>query len=190
MGQHFVWFSSGLRNDLKNITEQIEIALHSLHAQQREGLGLSDKISILDEFTQETVPFAKVGAVTEESPAAKAVNEITFCDLVVIHFLMFIFHSLQGLKSDDLVLAFGTLRIKNFTSLQDVARIVQHSVDKEVPLVVRRSSKLFPLTLTPRHWSGKGLLGCVLLPIDNPDRWFADWITNTNSISHFSCPSF
>ena len=69
---------AGLRNDLRQITEQIETALHSLHAQQREGLGLSDKISILEEFTQETVPFAKIGAVTEASPAAKAVNKTTF----------------------------------------------------------------------------------------------------------------
>ncbi len=62
--------------------------MHSLHAQQREGLGLSDKISILEEFTQETVPFAKIGAVTEGSPAAKAVNTITFYSkqIVLIEF--------------------------------------------------------------------------------------------------------
>ena len=64
----------GLQNDLRQITKQIESALHSLHAQQREGLGISyEAQSFLVEFQEDTVPFAKVGAVTEGSPAAKAV---------------------------------------------------------------------------------------------------------------------
>ena len=67
-----------MRNDLKSLTEKIEDSIHSLHAQQREGLGLTDKISIFQEFNLETVPFAKIGPVTESSPAAKAVNKFIF----------------------------------------------------------------------------------------------------------------
>ena len=77
---------------------------------------------------------------------------------------------MQGLKSEDLVLGFGTLRANNFSGLQDVAQIVQHSVDREIMVCVKRNERLLPLSLIPKVWSGKGLLGCVLLPIDNVDR--------------------
>lgn len=65
----------GLQNDLKNLTKQIENALHDLHAQQREGLGLTDNsTSFLKEFEEETIPFAKIGTVSDGSPAGKAVR--------------------------------------------------------------------------------------------------------------------
>lgn len=71
--------TAGLRNDLKNITSQIETVLHDLHGQQREGLGLQDnKSSFLNEYDEHTAPFAKVGAVSEGSPAEKAVSQTGF----------------------------------------------------------------------------------------------------------------
>lgn len=157
---------SGLRNDLKKITQQIEEALHNLHSQQREGLGLpEDKPSILSEFDENSIPFAKIGTVTDGSPADKAVSYKKFAtfyrDLIML---------LQGLKVDDLILGFGSLRPDNFTNLQDIAKVVQHSVDREIPLCVKRSNRLFPLTLVPKAWDGRGLLGCVLLPYDTLDR--------------------
>ena len=57
------------------MTKQIEDSLHNLHQQQREGLGLLNNISsLLTEFDEGTIPFAKIGAVTEGSPADKAVS--------------------------------------------------------------------------------------------------------------------
>lgn len=59
---------------MKSVTDQIEEAICNLHSQQREGLGLSEnKSSILDEFDETSIPFAKIGTVTEGSPADKAV---------------------------------------------------------------------------------------------------------------------
>lgn len=64
----------GLRNDLKNLTQKIETVLHDLHAQQREGAGMDEnKTSFLNEYDECSPPFAKIGAVTEGSPAEKAV---------------------------------------------------------------------------------------------------------------------
>jgi 26S proteasome non-ATPase regulatory subunit 9 len=70
------YLSTGLRNDLKNLTNQVESVLHNLHAQQREGAGIDEnsKTSFLNEYDEHTVPFAKIGAVTEGSPADKAVK--------------------------------------------------------------------------------------------------------------------
>jgi len=67
-------FSLGLKNDLREITKQIEVSLHSLHQQQRDGLGITEDTSILDEFSKDHIPFAKIGSVTEGSPADKAVS--------------------------------------------------------------------------------------------------------------------
>lgn len=137
-----------LKNDLKGMTKQIEDSLHNLHQQQREGLGLLNNISsLLTEFDEGTIPFAKIGAVTDGSPADKA-----------------------GLKCEDLILGFGSLRSSSFQNLQDVARIVQHSINRDISLCVRRSDKIVPLKLVPKPWTGQGLLGCVILPCDNVDR--------------------
>ncbi|EFX62012.1 hypothetical protein DAPPUDRAFT_309024 [Daphnia pulex] len=138
-----------LRNDLKNLTNQIESVLHNLHAQQREGAGIDEnsKTSFLNEYDEHTVPFAKIGAVTEGSPAEKA-----------------------GLKADDLILGFGSLRASNFSSLKDVAQIVQHRLECEIPLCIRRLEVLMQITLIPKPWNGKGFLGCVVLPFDTVDR--------------------
>ncbi|KZS19047.1 26S proteasome non-ATPase regulatory subunit 9 [Daphnia magna] len=137
-----------LRNDLKNLTQKIETVLHDLHAQQREGAGMDEnKTSFLNEYDECSPPFAKIGAVTEGSPAEKA-----------------------GLKPDDLILGFGTLRASNFSNLKDVAQIVQHRLNCEIPLCVRRYDELMQITLIPKTWSGKGFLGCVVLPFDAVDR--------------------
>ena len=76
MGIYLNLFTTGLRNDLKNITKQIETVLHNLHAQQREGVGMDEnsKSTFLKEYDEHTTPFAKIGAVTEGSPAEKAVK--------------------------------------------------------------------------------------------------------------------
>jgi len=136
-----------LKNDLREITKQIEVSLHSLHQQQRDGLGITEDTSILDEFSKDHIPFAKIGSVTEGSPADKA-----------------------GLRSDDLILGFGSLRSSSFQSLQDIAQIVQHRINQSITLCVRRSEKILPLVLVPKPWAGQGLIGCVILACENVDR--------------------
>ena len=76
----------------------------------------------------------------------------------------------QGLKHSDLILKFGTIRAKNFNSLHDIASVVKHRENSEIPLVVKRLEKIVSITLVPKTWSGQGLLGCTLLPHDNVDR--------------------
>lgn len=67
-----------MQNDLKNLTNQIESVLHELHAQQREGLGLErNPASFPKEFEEQAIPFAKIGVVSEGSPANKAVSRTT-----------------------------------------------------------------------------------------------------------------
>jgi len=136
-----------LKNDLRDLTRKIEEAIHNLHAQQREGLGFSDGHKDLSELSELDAPFAKIGTVSEGSPADKA-----------------------GLKCDDLVLRFGSVRASNYGSLQDLAGVVQHRINCEIPVYVRRGERNLAITLIPRTWSGRGVIGCTFLPQDNVDR--------------------
>lgn len=134
------------QNDHKAIMQEIELGLHKIHSQSGE--------TAMDCPREEPVkkdldskPIAKVNFVNEESPA-----------------------SLAGLQVDDFILSFGTIKHENFKSLQDIGSVVQHSVGRKVPVVVRRGDSIHRLILTPKEWSGKGLLGCNIVPIEHVER--------------------
>ena len=181
---HLKTLSQGLQNDLKELTKRIESALHDLHAQQRQGMGWNNEIlinqtnslSILKDVTEDDQPFAKIGTVQSGSPADQAVN-FRFWNQIQFFLTNF---SFQGLKTDDLIVAMGTLRCSNVgnNGLNDVADLVRHSIDRPIPVCIRRPDSanniLMELILTPKKWPpGVGLLGCVLLPFDSIDRWIS-----------------
>jgi 26S proteasome regulatory subunit N4 len=108
----------------------------------------------LDESFRSVRPFARVNSVAENSPASKA-----------------------GLRPDDLLLRFGTAQIDgaNHEDSDSVMAFVGQTVPQlaaqgtSVMVVVRRSdpqaaATTLELTLTPRPWAGRGLLGCHILP--------------------------
>lgn len=68
---------------------------------------------------------------------------------------------------DDLIIQFGSVNCNNFKSLEDISRIVQHSINTSVTLIVQRGRSKLQLLLCPKQWSGRGLLGCTILPIEN-----------------------
>lgn len=88
-------------------------------------------------------PFAIVDSVTIDSPADQA-----------------------GLQVEDLILSFGSVTMDSPNPLQAVGQLVPLLAgDQEsVSLTVRRGSQPLTLQLTPRPWSGRGLLGCHILP--------------------------
>jgi 26S proteasome non-ATPase regulatory subunit 9 len=77
---------------------------------------------------------------------------------------------LQGLQVEDQLVQFGTLNAGNFETLQDVAKIVQHCVNKEIPITVRRKTRYMRMHLVPKTWSGRGLLGCNIVPLESVER--------------------
>ena len=69
-----------------------------------------------------------------------------------------------GLKSGDLVIQFGSMVNEN-KSPQLLQEIVKTSINKPIPVTIKRNPEGFlGLQLTPKQWSGKGLLGCHLTP--------------------------
>ncbi|XP_068461448.1 26S proteasome non-ATPase regulatory subunit 9 [Clinocottus analis] len=136
---------SCLQNDHKAIMVEIEEALHKLHAREKakrekdepgaQGEGMEQQVTL-------PPPFARVDAVTQGSPACGA-----------------------GLRVGDEVIEFGSVNTKNFQNLQNIASVVQHSDGKPLRVTVIRDGQKAQMSLTPQRWSGRGLLGCNIVPI-------------------------
>ncbi|EDV26206.1 uncharacterized protein TRIADDRAFT_24455 [Trichoplax adhaerens] len=125
-----------LQNDHKAAMKEIESGLHQIHADARNSTLEKPSEDTVNEIDQAIISFAITDFVADGSPAAEA-----------------------GLEKGDEICCFGTVNAENFRSLQDVGYIVKHSEQKEVKVIIRRMQKLLKLTITPRVWSGRGLLG-------------------------------
>ncbi|KAL1548942.1 26S proteasome non-ATPase regulatory subunit 9 [Salvia divinorum] len=143
-----------LRNDHKDITEKMSQNIELLHSAKHtiatssvkdSGAGMSvsldnsvaiDASSAVDANFDIGRPFAIVDEITELSPAAE-----------------------DGLQLGDQILKFGNVE-RGENLLQRLAAEAQQKQGEAVPLVVSRQGSLINLTVTPRTWSGRGLLGC------------------------------
>uniref|UniRef100_A0A3P9HCS3 26S proteasome non-ATPase regulatory subunit 9 n=1 Tax=Oryzias latipes TaxID=8090 RepID=A0A3P9HCS3_ORYLA len=136
---------SCLQNDHKAIMAEIEEALHKLHAREKAKRE-RDQAEATEEPMEQQVtlppPFARVDTVTEGSPASAA-----------------------GLRVGDEVIEFGSVNTKNFQNLQNIGSVVQHSEGKALRVTVVRAGQKVQMNLTPQRWSGRGLLGCNIVPV-------------------------
>lgn len=88
------------------------------------------------------VPFAEIDAIAPDGPAA-----------------------IGGLQLGDRLLKFGTVHAENHDGMQELTRVTQASFGTTIPLLIQRvhadgSTGRVLLDLAPRHWAGRGLLGC------------------------------
>ncbi|KAH6779383.1 26S proteasome regulatory subunit [Perilla frutescens var. hirtella] len=145
-----------LRNDHKVITEKIDQNIQLLHSAKLTTTSASvrdsgpsagmpsslsnsvaiDASSTMDVDFNISRPFAIVDEITELSPAAE-----------------------DGLQLGDQILKFGNVE-RGENLLQRLASEAQQKQGEAVPLVLMRQGSLINLTVTPRTWSGRGLLGC------------------------------
>lgn len=134
-----------LQNDLKNILKEIEEGLYNVHAKARENrppVKKADNSTI----SADLEPFLHVDLITEGSPAEKA-----------------------GLEVNDMITRFGSITLDNFSGLKVIGELVNNSKGTEINVTVQRKldNKLVnkSLKLTPNVWSGRGFLGCNIVPI-------------------------
>ncbi|XP_065846250.1 26S proteasome non-ATPase regulatory subunit 9-like [Oscarella lobularis] len=130
-----------LHNDHKSLMSQIERSLHAMHARERDDTD-KNKDSEDDRNLGLRKPFLKVNLVSENSPAS-------VCEL----------------KVGDCVLEFGSINAENFRSLQDVGELVKNSEGTKVWIKILRDGEEIRLGLIPKKWSGRGFLGCNIIPI-------------------------
>ncbi|CAL8344511.1 unnamed protein product [Lota lota] len=141
---------SCLQNDHKAIMVDIEEALHKLHALDKSKHEQDESQQAQAEAMEQDVPlpspFARVDGVTHGSPACRA-----------------------GIRVGDEVIEFGSVNTENFQNLQNIVSVVQHSEGKPLRVSVIRDGQPTQMSLTPQKWSGRGLLGCNIVPIHRGD---------------------
>lgn len=133
-----------LQNDHKNLMKTIEAELHKLHdsirSERTEPMDV-DESNPAGETKLPTV-FARIDRVDQGSPAERA-----------------------GLQIADEIVQFGSVRADNFSNLSEIGDVLQHSINKTVIVSVLRKGEQHRLPLKPSTWSGRGLLGCIIVPI-------------------------
>ncbi|KAL8206311.1 hypothetical protein R6Q57_009862 [Mikania cordata] len=140
---------AALRNDYKDITEKISENIELLHSSKlpfksstsvdsgsnSQGVvGISSSMNAMD--VNVSRPFAMVDEISEESPAAE-----------------------DGLQLGDQIVKFGKVEFGD-NLLTKLASEAQMNRGLPVPMLVMRQGALINLTVTPRTWRGRGLLGC------------------------------
>jgi len=135
-----------LENDYREVMVRMEHALHSLHSKPTDDTSQAPAASgAAGRCTAgegDRKAFAIIGEVTAGSPA-----------------------DTSGIMTDDQLLLFGSVSADNFQGMAGIATVVQHSVGKQVRVMVRRGDSLKLSGLTPRKWAGQGLLGCQIIPL-------------------------
>lgn len=144
-----------LRNDLRDITDEIGKALEGVYAKptasSSSGSGSSNQSTQVQQQMdvaqeeEELTPFARVNSVAPGGPAAEA-----------------------GMQREDAILKFGNLVKSSFdppSSLMPLAGLVSQNENKHIIIRVLRAGEQKYLTLTPRQgWGGRGMLGCHIVP--------------------------
>lgn len=148
-----------LTNDHKELTNQMELLLHKLHAQSRQdGTAVSTTPYTAGSAPQEIAeaggavaiavesrsnrPFAVIDIVESNSPASEA-----------------------GIQVGDMMIRFGSVTGQTPNPMQAVAKTLQESEGKSVETEFVRKGNRVVLILKPKKWSGRGLLGCHLTPL-------------------------
>lgn len=134
-----------LQNDHKALMKEIEEGIHEVHAkarEQRNNEKESQEDKEMTDISSKLEAFLRVDSVAEGSPSSQA-----------------------GLKVGDRIIKFGSISGENFNGLQDIASVVQHSKGIPMSVTVERQQRTQTLSLTPNTWSGRGLLGCHIVPV-------------------------
>ncbi|XXG58834.1 hypothetical protein AAC387_Pa04g1035 [Persea americana] len=132
---------SELRNDYKDLTDKINenlLVLHSTRRSQNVALPIKDADSPASMEVEPIVmvPFAIVDEIAEASPAAE-----------------------DGLQLGDQIVKFGNVGTGD-ELLPRLASEAQLNQGRPVPMIIMRQGAVINLSMTPRPWHGRGLLGC------------------------------
>lgn len=131
--------------------KEIEKGLEAVHAEGASNLGSTklapemdiDQASAAASSNQELTPIVVVNLVSLNSPGHDA-----------------------GIKVGDKIISFGTINSTNYVILAQIGVLVNNCKDQIIKVSVLRSGEIVDLKLTPKSWSGRGLLGFNIVPYD------------------------
>lgn len=136
-----------INTDHKEVMKQIESLLPEILIEKseepRQLKENGDKIPSTEAFPPTRGPIGLIDQIADKSPAM-----------------------LAGLQNGDLLLAFGTITAESSGNvLSLIPNVVQMSINQPLPLIIRRQGVAMNISIIPRAWGGKGLLGMHLSPI-------------------------
>lgn len=135
-----------LETDYKALMKEIETGLHQIHATScvRVPTRSSQSGADLQDAAKNWAPFAEIDQIFPESPASEA-----------------------GILLNDRVCKFGDItRGPDLGAvMKSVAELVQAKKGEAIDVVVDRAGQYVALSMTPKDWSGRGLVGCHLKPM-------------------------
>lgn len=131
--------------DYKEVMKQIEKLLPQIFNSLPEPLlsapVIASEKSLQSELT-DLEPLAKIDEIIPDSPACIA-----------------------GLLDGDMLISFGEVNSLTPNPLSAIPSVVREYCNRPLPIVVKRQGSMVTITLTPRVWGGRGLLGCHLSPV-------------------------
>ena len=140
-----------LQNDLKGLMKEIEKGLETFHAENQHPSNVSTtklpNVNDLNLNENHTNPIVKVNLVSPGSPAEAA-----------------------GIRLRDEIVEFGSINSNNFQDLSQIGTLVKNCENKNIPLKIKRDGRFMQVTLVPKTWSGRGLLGCNVVPMESIPR--------------------
>jgi predicted metalloprotease with PDZ domain len=125
---------------------QVSGLTESPNGSEREAQQSMNRLHLTDNLKA----FAKINAIASDSPADKA-----------------------GLEEEDLIIEFGSINHTNNNHLKAIADLVPDVAAErgEILITLRRKEdrsstnlKTIQLKLFPRPWSGRGMIGCHMVP--------------------------
>lgn len=170
-----------LRNDLKKIMDDLQVALiehHSKQAGNQTNGDVNNSTTSTNTTSDnnnsttnnETTIVASYEQMTiSESRTASGNSNIEPTSNVVFALVREVATGgpaeKSGLLTGDGIIQFGSIDASNHNNLRALAPILQVNENKKVAITVKRNEEILSLDLIPeKNWGGRGLLGCFIVP--------------------------
>ncbi|KDP38678.1 hypothetical protein JCGZ_04031 [Jatropha curcas] len=159
-----------LRSDHKEITEKINANIQVLHSARLAARPLTTKGSGNDgasnnqnsSMVNAVASASSHSVVTRDSPSSMDVDMILSIPFAVVDEIADASPTAEdGLQLGDQIVKFGSVEYKvGDNLLQRLATEAQANQGHAMPVILLRQGAPVNLTVTPRSWQGRGLLGC------------------------------
>jgi len=175
-----------LQNDYAKLMVDLEKELHVLHQHYTEsGQAQKDIDEYESKIDQERLAkkqqeIDEMNKLLKEKAAQKAAIKsvpIPFCEITVVIENSPAYNG--GLRTNDMVVNFGTIHTSNFQEINQVVEVVRNNINQQIPVRVLREIhesaynaedddhhtykgkgyQLIETTITPQKWEGEGVLG-------------------------------
>ncbi|KAE8656605.1 26S proteasome non-ATPase regulatory subunit 9-like isoform 3 [Hibiscus syriacus] len=151
-----------LKNDHGEITEKINVNIQLLHSAKLTSTPKDSGVEMNQNASDSSAGAsgALQNIVSRDSRGANDVDLISGMPFAIVDEIADASPAAEGgLQLGDQIVKFGNVKAGD-NLLQQLASEAQVNQGLPIPVTVMRQGALFNLSVTPRTWQGRGLLGC------------------------------